>query len=313
MSALGDCMCAFPVFAALRNHFPHAHIAWAIQDNFAPLIQNVPGLDEVIIFPRQRWKHSPRLIQLKEAWRLMRHLRMRNFDVTIDVQSNTKSGAVAFFTHAPLRICHGGEEAKELAAWLSNQAVWPREDMPHIIQRNLHLLSELGITQQPPSFPLPIDSFGKHTVDRWLDKNHLAPKQFALLTPFCGKENKEWPPARFQQLSELLHELNIKAVFLNGPGKEVETRALIPPHCEENVLLGPKTSILEMIELIRSAGVCVGGDTGPVQIAGGLNVPCIALFGPTAPERSQPWGKRIVMPLSSKAEEVLAGIQHYLG
>ncbi|MDX9755437.1 MAG: glycosyltransferase family 9 protein, partial [bacterium] len=222
LSALGDCFCAFPVFAALRTHFPHAHIAWAIQDNFAPLIQNLPGLDEIILFPRQRWKRSSWFTQLTEGRQLIRRLGMRRFDLTIDVQSNTKSGAVAWATRAPLRICHGGEEAKELTQWLNNKPIPPSAEMPHIIQRNLHLLSPLGIPEASPRFPLPPDPFAKATVRRWLEEKGLRPGEYFLLTPFCGNQNKEWPPEQFTRLSQILAQHNQATVFLNGPGKEAE-------------------------------------------------------------------------------------------
>jgi ADP-heptose:LPS heptosyltransferase len=114
LSALGDCVVAYSGIPGLAESFPHAHIAWAIQDNFAPLIRNLPGLDEIVIFPRRRWKQSGFATQWKEGLRLFRHLRMRKFDVTIDVQSNTKSAMLAFLTGARLRIGHGMEEAKRI-------------------------------------------------------------------------------------------------------------------------------------------------------------------------------------------------------
>ena len=312
LSALGDCICALPVFAALRKHYPKAHIAWAIQDNFAPLLQTIPGLDEIIVFPRQRWKKIPLWLQCKEIYRFIRHIRMRHFDVTIDPQSNTKSGGVAFFSRAPLRICHGGNEAKELTLWLNNHPVLPLEEQPHILQRNLHLLSPLEIPAAEPAFPLPSDPFAKAAIHSWLTKHRLVSSRVALLVPFCGNKKKEWPVDQFMQLSKMLSANKIPAVYINGPGREEETKALIPAGCEDTVLLGPRTGILEMVELIRAAGVCVGGDTGPIQIAGALNIASVALFGPTAPERSKPWGKHTILPLDSQADTVTSAIESWL-
>ena len=311
LSALGDCLCALPVFSALRKAYPKAHIAWAVQDNFAPLIRNLPGLDEVIIFPRQRWKKTPLWLRCKEILRFIRHVRMRHFDVAIDVQSNTKSGGVAFASGAPLRICHGGDEAKEITLWLNNHPVSPLPEMPHILQRNLHLLLPLDIQAVEPEFPLPADPFAKVVVDSWLVKQRLNQGSFVLIIPFCGNTKKEWPRDKFIALSRKLSEAGIPAVYINGPGREEETRAFIPSGCEKTIFLGPPTSILEMVELVRAAGVCVGGDTGPIQIAGGFDVPCVALFGPTAPERSKPWGRSSVLPLDADVDMVLQSIRSW--
>lgn len=305
MSALGDCFCAIPVFAALREQFPKAHIAWAIQDNFAPLIHNLRGLDELIIFPRQRWKHSPISLQWKEGNKLWRHLRMRNFDAVVDVQSNTKSGFISSLTQAPMRIGHGQGEAKELSTWFTNCKVNHPSQLKHIIYKNLNLLTALGIEQAKPEFPLPADPFAKAKVIHWLNTQGVIPGRFLLLVPFCGRPEKEWPPEKFMQLSYRLAENHIPGVFLQSPGKEKETQAMIPSSTREHIHFAPPTTILEMVEFIRQAQVCFGGDTGPLQIAGGLGIPNVACFGPTDPDRLRPLGDSTVIPLQSDIDTVM--------
>ncbi len=52
----------------------------------------------------------------------------------------------------------------------------------------------------------------------------------------------------------------------------------------------PPTSLMGMAEVIRRAGLFIGGDTGPMHIASALGVPVLALFGPTDPALNAPWG-----------------------
>lgn len=312
LSALGDCVAAIPVFLALRRHFPAAHIAWAIQDNFAPLIQNLPGLDELVVFPRRRWTGmaDSRGRMLREARAFARRLRMRRFDATVDVQSNTKSAMIAWLTRAPLRAGHGRGEAREISLWLNNRPVEAPPGCAHIFHRNLNLLTALGIEEREPRFELPPDRPAKAKMDAWRAAEGLEAGRYAVLVPFCGNVNKEWPGERFAALAERLAHGGMPAVFLRGPGRERETRALLPAGVE-TVRLGPETGIPEMVELIRTAGAAVGGDTGPLHIAGALGVKTAALFGPTDPARSRPWGPSAVFSLDTGeapvAERILYG------
>jgi len=313
LSALGDCVAAIPVFMALRKQFPHAHLAWAIQDNFAPLIYNLPGLDEIVIFPRQRWRQTPLFPQkIKEAARLARHLRLRRFHATVDAQSNTKSASLAFLSRAPIRIGHGPEEAKELSLWLNNVPVSPIPGMNHIVKRDLHLLSVLGVEGGEPEFLLPPDPPSQRRIRRWLQERGIEEGKYFLITPFCGHPSKEWPPEHFTRLAATIVQAGGKVIFLCGPGVEERTQALIPASCPNSAFLGPRTSIPEMVELVRFSRLTIGGDTGPVQIAGALGLPTLALFGPTDPVRSHPWGDARIASLESNPSAVMKKMENCL-
>jgi len=46
-----------------------------------------------------------------------------------------------------------------------------------------------------------------------------------------------------------------------------------------------------MIEWVRRCDLMVTNDTGPMHVAAALGKPLVALFGPTAPERTGPYGQ----------------------
>lgn len=297
LSALGDCAAAIPVLLALRERFPHAHIAWAIQDNNLPLIRNIEELDEAIIFPRARWRQARTMTKLREGRRLIRHLRKRRFDVAVDVQSNSKSALLAWLSGAPVRIGHGSEEAREVSASFNNRLIPPPPSEPHIIRRNLNLLSALGIDQPEVRFSLPKDAAAHKQMQRWLAHGGLQAQQYVLLTPFCGRPEKEWPRAHFSELAHRLASAGVPVVIQRSPGREAECDEIVREAQHEKITASPPTNIPQLVELIRMAGLVFGGDTGPLQIAGALGTPSICLFGPTDPNRLRPWSACEVMSL----------------
>jgi heptosyltransferase-1 len=50
------------------------------------------------------------------------------------------------------------------------------------------------------------------------------------------------------------------------------------------------TSLAELAGLLQKARLAVTTDTGPMHLAAALGTPVVALFGPTAPWRTGPFG-----------------------
>ena len=144
LSAIGDAIQTMPVACALRERFPEAFLAWAVEERAGTLLRGHEALDELIVLPRG-WLKSP-----GGVWRLRRRLRDFRFDVAIDVQSLTKSAVLAWLSGARRRIGFGNPGGRELSKWLNNERVDPKAT--HVVDRYLELLRPLGI--ESPSGPL---------------------------------------------------------------------------------------------------------------------------------------------------------------
>ena len=46
----------------------------------------------------------------------------------------------------------------------------------------------------------------------------------------------------------------------------------------------------------------IGGDTGPMHLAAALNIPVVAIFGPTNPARNGPFGTRSIVLRSARSQ-----------
>ena len=67
--------------------------------------------------------------------------------------------------------------------------------------------------------------------------------------------------------------------------------------------LAGRTSLAELAALLQKARLAVTTDTGPMHLACALGTPVVALFGPTAPWRTGPFGEghevvRLTLPCS---------------
>ena len=78
-----------------------------------------------------------------------------------------------------------------------------------------------------------------------------------------------------------------------GPGEEDLAREV--ESASEGTAKTIKSSISELIALTRRAKLFIGGDTGPLHLAAALQVPVMAIFGPTDPARNGPYGTRSIV------------------
>ena len=62
LSSLGDIVHTLPAFAALRRCHPEAKIRWAVETKGKEILDLVPGIDEVVVVDKKKWRHSARAI-----------------------------------------------------------------------------------------------------------------------------------------------------------------------------------------------------------------------------------------------------------
>jgi len=82
-------------------------------------------------------------------------------------------------------------------------------------------------------------------------------------------------------------------VFIGGPDdKPLEQSLLALKRRPLRSLIGGQTSLKERMAAVVRSAVHVCGDTGTAHIAAAFNTPCVALYGPSNPERTGPFGQR---------------------
>jgi lipopolysaccharide heptosyltransferase I len=284
LSAIGDCIHGLPVLCALRDALPSAHLSWVVEGRTADLLRCHPALDNVVQL-RRGWLKSPIAI-----WRALRQLRALRPDVAIDLQGLTKSAMAGWLSEAPTRIGFGGRDGRELSTWLNGTLVEPL--MTHVIDRNLELLSPLGIVPEEVRFGLPEFDKDSAAIGRYLRDRGLG-AGFALLNVGAGWPSKRWPADRFANVARYLGERYLLRTVVAWAGDE-ERR------CADQIIvnaggfahMAPPTTLIELAALCQRAKLFIGCDTGPLHLAAATGTPCVGLYGATSARRNGPYGKQ---------------------
>ena len=58
LSAIGDVVHVLPALRSLRSNFPDSKITWLVEDKASDILAGHPDIDEVITFPRRKWRRN---------------------------------------------------------------------------------------------------------------------------------------------------------------------------------------------------------------------------------------------------------------
>ena len=112
-----------------------------------------------------------------------------------------------------------------------------------------------------------------------------------VLHPGARWPSKLWPAAAWAELADWLSREHGLQVAITGSAADRELAAQICAAMQEPALnLAGRTSLPELAAVLRRARLAVTTDTGAMHLAAALGTPVVALFGPTAPWRTGPFG-----------------------
>ena len=288
---IGDAVMTTPAIAVIREYFPNAEITILANAAVSQLLLLHPGIDSIITFERQGRHHG-----IAGRLRLAAELRKRTFDLAIILPNSFDSALVPWLAGIPARIgkCSDGRTL------LLNGRYIPDEGSAacHEVEYYLQLLRFFGIAGHCARPQLFVSTEEEIRVSSLLSENGIQPDDFVLgVNPGASYGSaKRWYPDRFAQVAnELAGKWSAKVVIFGGPGETGIASDI------ETLLKGPvfnisgKTSVRELMALIRRCDFFVSNDSGPMHIAAAFDVPLVAIFGSTDHTGTSPYSDTSVV------------------
>lgn len=221
--------------------------------HFAGVLQDYPYIRNIYTI-----KKGASLIDLNETVSTM-----PNYDAVFDLHNNIRSAFVRFISscksyvydknslgrrlYVKKRLCRSKLQEHSVIKYFKPFMKAFKLDMPDI---------EL----MRPYLPFPN-----------IEKNNSLKN--AVIHPFASKATKEWP--FFAELGCMLSDDGLNVLYIGNGEMNI-------PACADDKT--GKVSLSALIEFIAQADVFITTDSGPLHIATALNIPTIAIFGPTTKE-----------------------------
>jgi lipopolysaccharide heptosyltransferase II len=290
---IGDVVFTTPLLRALRRRYPDAHLAYVVEPPAEPIVRGNPNLTDLIVAPKRRG-----FSRLRDDLALASRLRRERFDVAIDLHGGPRAAWLTWASGAPTRIGYSITGR----SWMYTHVVPRAADLTprHSVLNQWDLLAPLGIPHGDPAADpteMPHDLHAAAFVERRLRDAGIDTHPIVVIHVSAGNPFRRWPPESFVALIDGLarRDPERRFVLTSGPS---QPEAALEIAADARMKLGPlahtvpdigEFDLRELRALVSRAAVYIGGDSGPLHVAGTTRTPIVALFGPTLPERSMPW------------------------
>ncbi len=291
---IGDAVMCLPALKDLRNGFKNAEITVVARPAIARLLNGQCGINDVIVYEHQT-KHRGLLGLL----RLSRVIRKRAFDSAVLFQNAFEAAMLAVLSGIPRRIGY----AADGRSWLLTQAIpVPRQAGLHHTGYYQQLVQRVTHVSSGDSTPKLLAATHNHSdFDRRFPEMCSSSNTLLIgINPgsIYGSA-KRWLPERFAELGDELveriykhSELSaVRCVLIGGKGEDRLGAYIARRMRTQPIVLSGKTTIPELVAVLKRCAMLVTNDTGPMHVAQALGVPVVALFGSTDPETTGPVGE----------------------
>ena len=303
---IGDAVMAVPAISRIRDILPSAHVTILGLQHICELFQESPYMDETLVYSK------PLLATVND-------IKKYGYDIAILLPNSFRSALIAHLARIPLRCGYNRDgrgfmlnipvkvdsKVKRLhqAEYYLNLAENRRDkNVPPIGDRRGFSSTELTTGPTPSNgkqkewLHLSLDEIQRGK--EMLSKNNIPPDSLIIgINPGAAYGSaKRWYPERFARLSKILaNKYNAKIIVFGGK-QEQDTTELIVNISQVSILnMAGKTSVRELMAIIKHCRVFITNDSGPMHIAAALGVPVVAIFGSTDPARTGPLGDQHIV------------------
>jgi heptosyltransferase II len=305
---LGDAVMTTPALLRLREKFPSAHITLLTPEKLRELWTNHPAIDKTISIKSGEFLLS-----------VSRKLRGHEFDLALVLPNSPRAAIEVWFGMIPQRLGyarpwrnffltqtvapragavkmrkHSAAEVRQLISQNPESRIQNPEipKSAHQIFEYLNLAAALGANPEPLPPQLFVATEEIETAKKKFDLDKISNPVFGLNPGAEYGPAKRWPAEKFiAAAKEIQQRTNCTWLLFGGKGDlqlcgQIESEIQNSKFKIQNFC--GKTSLRELMALLKICRVLLTNDTGPMHVAAALGTPVVVPFGSTSPELTGP-------------------------
>ncbi len=292
---IGDVVMTGPVFRALDAAYPSASLTLLASPGGSQAAALLPWVDDVIVW-RAVWQEIKDDYTLNpfHEMRLVELLKQRDFDAAFILTSFSQSpyppAYACYLAGIPYRV----GQSKEFGGALLTHWVRPLSDRTHQVDRNLHLLDEVGIATRGNRLQLqvrPADQ--QEAVALLAEKGVLPGDPYLVLAPGASSATRRYDLGRYARVAEALVSETGLPLLIVGTQKEARRFQPLLNLAQRQprvISLVGQTTVPGLAAVIERAALVITNNSASMHIANAFNRPEVVLFAGT--EYLEQWEPR---------------------
>jgi ADP-heptose:LPS heptosyltransferase len=278
---IGDVLVSSVICNNLRKAYPEANIAYLIYPFTAPVVENNPNIDELILFTDE-FRQSK-----KALFTFLRSIRKARYDIVIDAYGKLESQLVVAFSGAKTKIGFAKKYSNFLYTHAIPELTTPKTNAGLAIENRLNLL-------QPLQLPIALDNEPKIFLSEdeiaqgkaILAKHQLDLAQKIYMIGVLGSgTTKTYPfPYMARVLDAIVAQTGANLLFNYMPSQQAQAQAifdLCQPSTQQHIHIDlVPGSIREFLAITYHCTALIGNEGGAVNMAKALGKPTFTIFSP---------------------------------
>lgn len=277
LSAIGDVCHAVAMVQAIQQQYPKLKITWVIGKIEYQLLKYLPDIEFIIFDKSQGW-HS--------YLKLRNDLKHQRFDVLLHTQVALRATLASLMISAKMRIGFDRARAKEGQWLVTNRRIEPLTN-PHVLDGFMAFAKTIGVQNLTPQWNIPVPVNDTEFAQNQIKDN----EQVLIICAAASKAERNWLPERYAAVASHAVSKNFRVILCGGPASIEKVLAeQIIQACPDNIEnLVAKTSLTQLLALLKRATIVLAPDTGPAHMATTQNTPVIGLYAHSNPKRTGPY------------------------
>ncbi len=280
--SIGDVLLTLPICNWLRQNFPTAELLFLGRNYTKEIVESFSIIDQFISWDDyEKIPSSEQIIKFRSL----------NADVIIHVFPKKDIADLSKKVKIPNRIGTSHRIYHLLTCNHKLDFTRKKSDL-HESQLNFELLKPLGLEKIPKLVEIntSLQKLKIESTELPSEFQELLNSQnkIILLHPKSQGSAKEWPIEKYFQLSTELIERGYTVIFTGTENEGNLFRSNIPVHENIHDSTG-KLSLIQLMYLISKSYAFIACSTGPLHIAGLLQIKTIGIFSNTRPIHPGRW------------------------
>ena len=298
LDLLGDLLFTLPAIYALRQSAPQARITLVVQPYTAPVAGATPFVDRVITLDVSGWRRAGAWAR-GDALRQMRtaaaEVHSEQYDLGVSFYGKV-AASVALLSGARFLAGYRGEAYPfTFDLGLEGERYRWRH---HESEYCLALARALGAGGGGAMPALDVEPAAEKRAWALLAEVGMEDtgRVVALHPGALNMAEKRWLPERWAAVADRIQEeLGARVVLVSSPSELPLARLLEGAMRTKPAFLAGRTSLAELMAVIKGCDLFLGGDSGPLHMASALGVPSVSVYGPTDPVHTGPLHPKAVV------------------